>query len=95
MLTETALQRKESLNTAHFKKLLTKPIFKSEKYSISGDYATGVAFNWLHFSLQHPERTAMGGAVSCYLDATLLLTREVSDNVDFSFGLSKRINQAI
>lgn len=67
---------------------LTKPIFKSEKYTISGDYAAGVAFNWLHFSLQHPERTAMGGAVSCYLDATLLLTREVSDNLDFSFGLS-------
>lgn len=67
---------------------LTKPIFKSEKYTISGDYAAGVAFNWLHFSLQHPERTAMGGAVSCYLDATLLLTKEVSDNLDFSFGLS-------
>lgn len=67
---------------------LTKPIFTSGKYTLYGDYSLGVAFNWLHFTAKHPERTAIGAAASCYIDASFLLKREISEHFDFGVGLS-------
>ncbi len=67
---------------------ISKPIFTEGKYSLTGDYALGMAFNWKHFTPSNPERVAMGGEASCYIDATLTLNRSISQNYTLGLGLS-------
>lgn len=67
---------------------LSKPIVQRGKYSLFGDYSVGITYNWLHFTTEHPERTAMGAAASCYLDASFVLKRQMGKNFDLGLGLS-------
>jgi hypothetical protein len=66
----------------------TKPIFTTTKLRFYADYSVGVAFNWLHYSIKHQDRTAMGGYVSCYIDVSVLLKRMISKEIDLGIGLS-------
>lgn len=67
---------------------ISKPIFVKGRYTLQGDYALGLAFNWTHFTYSHPERVALGGSASCYIDATFTLSRTLSQNFSIGLGAS-------
>ena len=61
-------------------------IFDKEKWDLKAEFSLGLCFNWQHFTPQTPLNDAMGGAVSCYVDAGLTAYRSIGKNFEIGFG---------
>ncbi len=66
----------------------SKDLISKSRWRLVGDYGLGIAMNWRYFTPEHPERIAIGSAITCYIDASFVFKRELSSNADLGLGLS-------
>lgn len=66
----------------------TNDIIRKGSWRLVGDYALGIALNWTHFTLDHPERIAMGSFASCYIDAGIAFRHRVGRKTEIGLGVS-------
>jgi hypothetical protein len=62
-------------------------VIEKPKWSLKTEVSAGLTFNWQHFSPETPLNDAMGGAMSCYIDAGMSAYRLIGKKLEIGAGL--------
>lgn len=62
-------------------------ILNKAKWNLKTEVSLGLCFNWQHFTPETPLNVAMGGALSCYVDAGVTAYRLLDNNFELGLGL--------
>jgi hypothetical protein len=62
-------------------------LIEKQKWSIKTEVSLGLAFNWQHFTPETPLNDAMGGSMSCYVDAGLTTYRHIGEKLEIGAGI--------
>lgn len=67
---------------------LSSTLYRHGRFALKTDFSLGLAFNWEHFSSSNTLNVAMGGPLSCYIDAAIVAYYNMCNHFDLGMGLA-------